>query len=135
MTDVDHWGVVEKWSDDCEDYVLLKRRLLMQAGWPREALFITVVCDKKDEGTAVLTVKNDRGDYVPDNQAEDVVLWSDTGYRFEAPVARRWLQRRARGVAYRRQGRPAASEIRRATGAGEVPQRTALRPRTPIISH
>src|SRR5262245_50929089 len=49
MTDLEHWGVVERWSypndgyGDCEDYVLLKRKLLMQAGWPRQALLITVV--------------------------------------------------------------------------------------------
>jgi predicted transglutaminase-like cysteine proteinase len=88
LTDLDHWGVVEKWSypddgyGDCEDYVLLKRRMLLQAGWPREALLITVVRDKKDEGHAVLTVKTDKGDFVLDNQAENVALWSDTGYRF-----------------------------------------------------
>jgi predicted transglutaminase-like cysteine proteinase len=88
VTDMDHWGVVEKWSypedgyGDCEDYVLLKRKMLIQAGWPREALLITVVRDKKDEGHAVLTVKTDKGDYILDNQAEDVLLWSDTGYRF-----------------------------------------------------
>ncbi len=88
MTDLDHWGVVEKWSypddgyGDCEDYVLLKRRMLLQAGWPREALLITVVRDKKDEGHAVLTVKTDKGDFILDNQAENIVLWSDTGYRF-----------------------------------------------------
>ena len=88
LTDLDHWGVVEKWSypddgyGDCEDYVLLKRRMLMQAGWPREALLITVVRDRKDEGHAVLTVKTDKGDYILDNQAENIVLWSDTGYRF-----------------------------------------------------
>ena len=88
MTDLDHWGVVEKWSypddgyGDCEDYVLLKRRMLLQAGWPREALLITVVRDRKDEGHAVLTVKTDKGDYVLDNQAENIVLWSDAGYRF-----------------------------------------------------
>jgi predicted transglutaminase-like cysteine proteinase len=88
ITDLDHWGVVEKWSypddgyGDCEDYVLLKRRMLLQAGWPREALLITVVRDKKDEGHAVLTVKTDKGDFVLDNQAESIVLWSDTGYRF-----------------------------------------------------
>jgi predicted transglutaminase-like cysteine proteinase len=88
VTDMDHWGVVEKWSypdtgkGDCEDYVLLKRRMLMQAGWPREALLITVVRDKKGEGHAVLTVKTDKGDFVLDNQAEDVLLWMDTGYRF-----------------------------------------------------
>ena len=68
ITDLDQWGVVEKWSypdtgkGDCEDYVLLKRRMLMQAGWPREALLITVVRDKKGDGHAVLTVKTDKGD-------------------------------------------------------------------------
>lgn len=88
ITDLDHWGVVEKWSypddgyGDCEDYVLLKRRLLMSAGWPREALLITVVRDKKDEGHAVLTVKTDRGEFILDNQAEEILPWTDTGYRF-----------------------------------------------------
>jgi predicted transglutaminase-like cysteine proteinase len=88
ITDMDHWGLVEKWSypddgkGDCEDYVLLKRRMLMQAGWPREALLITVVRDKKGDGHAVLTVKTDKGDFVLDNQEEQVLLWSETGYRF-----------------------------------------------------
>jgi len=88
VTDLDQWGVVEKWSypdtgkGDCEDYVLLKRRMLMQAGWPREALLITVVRDKRGDGHAVLTVKTDKGDFILDNQAENVLLWSDTGYRF-----------------------------------------------------
>ncbi len=35
----------------------------MQAGWPREALLITVVRDKKGDGHAVLTVKTDKGDF------------------------------------------------------------------------
>jgi predicted transglutaminase-like cysteine proteinase len=88
VTDMDHWGVVERWSypddgkGDCEDYVLLKRRMLMQAGWPREALLITVVRDKKGEGHAVLTVKTDKGEFILDNQAEEILLWSETGYRF-----------------------------------------------------
>jgi predicted transglutaminase-like cysteine proteinase len=88
VTDLEQWGVVEKWSypdtgkGDCEDYVLLKRRMLVQAGWPREALLITVVRDKKGDGHAVLTVKTDKGDFILDNQAENVLLWSDTGYRF-----------------------------------------------------
>jgi predicted transglutaminase-like cysteine proteinase len=88
ITDMDHWGVVERWSypddgqGDCEDYVLLKRRMLMQAGWPREALLITVVRDKKGDGHAVLTVKTDKGEFILDNQAEEILLWSETGYRF-----------------------------------------------------
>src|SRR5262245_16671883 len=61
VTDLEHWGVVERWdypSDgygDCEDYVLLKRQMLMKAGWPRSALLVTVVRDKKGDGHAVLT--------------------------------------------------------------------------------
>ena len=88
MTDMDHWGVVEKWSypddgyGDCEDYALLKRRMLTEAGWPREALLMTVVRDKNGNGHAVLTAKTDRGEYILDNQTNDVLLWADTGYRF-----------------------------------------------------
>ena len=88
MTDLEHWGVVERWNypddgyGDCEDYVLLKRRMLIQAGWPREALLITVVRDKKGDGHAVLTIKTDRGEFVLDNQEPQVLPWTKTGYRF-----------------------------------------------------
>ncbi|MDF3814109.1 MULTISPECIES: transglutaminase-like cysteine peptidase [Rhodopseudomonas] len=88
MTDMDHWGVVEKWSlptdgyGDCEDYVLLKRKMLIDSGWPREALLITVVRDKQNDGHAVLTVKTDKGEFILDNQNEEVVAWTETGYRF-----------------------------------------------------
>lgn len=88
MTDMDHWGVVEKWSlpddgyGDCEDYVLLKRKLLVQAGWPKEALLITVVREKSGDGHAVLTVKTDKGEFVLDNQNPEILVWSETSYRF-----------------------------------------------------
>ena len=88
LTDIEQWGAVERWSypndgySDREDYVLLKRRTLMQAGWPREALLVTVVLKEKNEGHAVLTVTNDRGDYVLDNLNKNILLWSATDYRF-----------------------------------------------------
>jgi len=88
MTDMEHWGVVERWNypddgyGDCEDYVLAKRRLLIQAGWPRGALLITVVRDKRGDGHAVLTVKTDKGEFILDNQNDQILLWSDSGYRF-----------------------------------------------------
>jgi predicted transglutaminase-like cysteine proteinase len=88
LSDLEHWGVAERWSypddgyGDCEDYVLLKRRMLIQSGWPREALLVTVVHDKHDKGHAVLTVTTDKGDYVLDNLTDDILLWSETGYRF-----------------------------------------------------
>jgi predicted transglutaminase-like cysteine proteinase len=88
VTDLEHWGVVERWNypddgkGDCEDYVLLKRRMLMQAGWPREALLITVVRDKKGDGHAVLTVKTNHGEFILDNQEAQILPWNQTGYRF-----------------------------------------------------
>jgi predicted transglutaminase-like cysteine proteinase len=88
MTDMAHYGVIEKWTypedgtGDCEDYALLKRRLLAEAGWPLEALLMTVVRERNGDGHAVLTVKTDRGDFILDNQTSDVLLWSETGYRF-----------------------------------------------------
>lgn len=88
MTDLEHWGVVEKWSypddgyGDCEDYVLLKRRMLTEAGWPREALLVTVVREKNGSGHAVLTVKTDKGEFILDNQEEKILPWSETSYRF-----------------------------------------------------
>jgi predicted transglutaminase-like cysteine proteinase len=87
-TDLEHWGVVEKWSypddgyGDCEDYVLLKRKLLIQAGWPRQALLITVVREQNGDGHAVLTVKTDKGEFILDNQNTEILLWSETTYRF-----------------------------------------------------
>jgi predicted transglutaminase-like cysteine proteinase len=91
MTDRRHWGVGEKWDyaedgyGDCEDYVLLKRRMLIGLGYPREALLITVVWasgPRGDEGHSVLTVRTDKGDYVLDNQSKKVLLWNKTRYDF-----------------------------------------------------
>lgn len=88
VTDFDHWKVAERWDyaedgkGDCEDYVLVKRRELMRAGFPRQSLLITIVRDEKNEGHAVLTVKTDRGDFVLDNQEEKILPWTATGYRF-----------------------------------------------------
>jgi predicted transglutaminase-like cysteine proteinase len=88
VTDMEHWGVVEQWDypddgyGDCEDYALLKRRMLIQAGWPREALLMTVVREKTGDGHAVLTVKTDKGEFILDNQNEEILLWSETPYRY-----------------------------------------------------
>ena len=88
VTDMDHWGVVDRWDypadgkGDCEDYALLKRNILMQEGYPRQALLITVVKDHEGEGHAILTVKTSRGDFVLDNLNDRVMAWGDTGYKF-----------------------------------------------------
>jgi predicted transglutaminase-like cysteine proteinase len=88
MSDIDHWGIAEKWSypsdgyGDCEDYVLLKRKMLKDAGLPDQALLITIVLDRETKGHAVLTVRADDGEFVLDNLTDNILLWTKTGYRF-----------------------------------------------------
>jgi predicted transglutaminase-like cysteine proteinase len=86
-TDMEVYGVPEKWEypvdrGDCEDYVLLKRKTLLDAGWPQSALLITVVLDTHGEGHAVLTVVTNRGDYILDNLTDKVLPWQETAYRY-----------------------------------------------------
>ncbi|SCZ11189.1 transglutaminase-like cysteine peptidase [Microvirga guangxiensis] len=86
VTDADHWGVVDIWDfaedgrGDCEDFQLLKRRILAESGLPRRAMRMTVVIDELGEGHAVLMVRTNRGDYVLDNKTSSVLPWSKTGY-------------------------------------------------------
>ena len=87
LTDMEIFGVEERWAyprsvGDCEDYVLLKRKMLMKAGIAPANLLITVVLQPNGEGHAVLTVRTDRGDFVLDNMRNKVLLWSETEYRF-----------------------------------------------------
>jgi predicted transglutaminase-like cysteine proteinase len=87
-SDTDHWNVLDRWDlpadgyGDCEDYVLLKRKLLMAEGLPRQALLVTIVKDENGEGHAILTVKTDRGDFILDNMTDDVKPWARLPYRF-----------------------------------------------------
>jgi len=88
VTDLDLYGQVEMWAypsaqkGDCEDYVLQKRRLLVERGWPESTLLITVVRDENNEGHAVLTVRTDRGDLVLDNKRREILAWNATPYTF-----------------------------------------------------
>ncbi len=87
MTDMEIYGVEERWAyprtaGDCEDFVLLKRKMLMSQGFPVSDLLITVVLQPNGEGHAVLTVRTDRGDFVLDNMRNKVMLWSDTEYTY-----------------------------------------------------
>lgn len=100
VTDIELHNRRELWSypstmGDCEDYVLLKRKLLIGKGWDPSSLLITVVLDQRGDGHAVLTVRTDRGDFILDNQDQRVLLWSETPYRYikrqSARVERNWV--------------------------------------------
>lgn len=85
VTDAQLYNLVEVWAypagaGDCEDFVLLKRKLLADAGWPLGNLLITMVLQADGEAHAVLTVRTDRGDFILDNLSNAVRLWTDTPY-------------------------------------------------------
>lgn len=85
-TDKDHWGVEDIWDfaedgyGDCEDYQLVKRRKLVEAGFPHRALRMTVVIDEEGAGHAVMMVRTTRGDFILDNKRNAILPWHKTGY-------------------------------------------------------
>ncbi|WFU84478.1 transglutaminase-like cysteine peptidase [Bradyrhizobium sp. CIAT3101] len=88
-SDSELYGKAERWAypldrGDCEDMVLLKRRLLAKAGWPQGSLLITIVEERGQEKTrhAVLTVRSDRGEMILDNQTPEILFWYETSYRY-----------------------------------------------------
>lgn len=88
ITDMEHYGVLDWWTypddgkGDCEDLQLLKRRMLISSGYPRQALMMTVVRDEQGEGHAVLMVRTDHGDFILDNKTDEVKNWQATAYDF-----------------------------------------------------
>lgn len=87
MNDIDVYGKEEVWNypidvGDCEDYVLLKRKILIQKGIAPSNLLITVVRKRDGEGHAVLTVRTTKGDFILDNLRNSVKHWNRTGYRY-----------------------------------------------------
>ncbi len=100
VSDYEQHGQEDVWTvpgqqGDCEDFALLKRKLLIARGWPSSALLLTVAATSSGEGHAVLTVVTDRGDYVLDNKTSRIRLWTDTGYMFftrqSASDPRHWV--------------------------------------------
>ena len=89
VTNLEHWGtMVDHWDypvdgkGDCKVYALYKRKLLIEQGFPRQALLMTVVRDLEGQGHAILTVKTDHGDFVLDNLTDDIRSWDSTGYKY-----------------------------------------------------
>jgi predicted transglutaminase-like cysteine proteinase len=80
-------GLADRWSldgrsGDCEDYALLKRKRLLDLGWPSSALRIATALTPKGIGHAVLVVRHEGQDLVLDNKTGAIHLWSQTRYRF-----------------------------------------------------
>ena len=100
ITDETLYGTPEYWTlpadaGDCEDLVLLKKKILQQKGIPAEALRITVVLDEHGEGHAVLSLTTTKGDVILDNRRNEIRRWNATGYtmlkRQSAQDPRKWV--------------------------------------------
>lgn len=76
---------------DCEDYVLAKRRALIEAGVAPNALSIAIVRTRRGETHAVLLVATTEGELVLDNLSPWVLRWDQAPYD--------WLERQAPGRA------------------------------------
>jgi predicted transglutaminase-like cysteine proteinase len=101
MTDMEIYGMEERWAyprtvGDCEDYALLKRKMLERAGISQADLLMTVVLQPNGDGHAVLTVRTDHGDFILDNMRQKVMLWSQTEYKYlkrqSATNASQWVK-------------------------------------------
>ena len=79
---LDHWDYPVDGKGDCKVYALYKRKLLIEAGFPRQALLMTIVKDLEGEGHAILTVKTDRGEFILDNLTDDIRPWNANGYTY-----------------------------------------------------
>ena len=81
-SDQELYGKEEEWSfpggaGDCEDFALLKRRILIEEfGLSASNVLLTVVRRENGEGHAILTLRTTEGDFLLDNLHPAVRLWS-----------------------------------------------------------
>ena len=76
-------------AGDCKDYVLEKRKALVQQGVPGADLSIAVVMLRTGAAHAVLLVATDHGELVLDSLSSWVLPWNQLDYR--------WISRQAPG--------------------------------------
>ena len=90
LSDAENYGVADYWTlpangnGDCEDFVLQKYKLLLDAGVDSRDLSIAVVLDRRGDNHAVLVLRHSSGDLVLDSLTRRVRPWNQTGYRFLA---------------------------------------------------
>ena len=97
QSDGRQYGVGDYWAvpvgraprGDCEDYVLAKRRALIEMGYPQTALSIALVVTPWGEDHAILLLATTDGEIVLDNLEQRLMRWDLTDYK--------WVKRQAPG--------------------------------------
>lgn len=80
----DDWSLPVNGKGDCEDFALMKKKKLIDAGFLSNRLAMTVVLDRRGNNHVVLMARLADGDYVLDNLSHSVKSWEKTGYTFVA---------------------------------------------------
>ena len=86
QSDVALYGVTEKWTlptagrGDCEDYALLKMKLLLEQGVPARDLVLAMVVTEKYVPHIVLILRTEEADYFLDNMTDAMLPWYRSGY-------------------------------------------------------
>ncbi len=76
------WALPTSRGGDCEDFALLKKRDLINAGINPRKLLLATVLDTKRSAHAVLIYRSSQGDVVLDNLTNRVKPWAATNYLF-----------------------------------------------------
>ena len=88
----DVWALPTSGKGDCEDFALLKRKMLIERGWPSAALSVAVGSTAQGEAHAVLLVATAQGQYVLDNLTSSILSPERTGHTFYARQSgRAWV--------------------------------------------
>lgn len=76
----EYWSLSSVCGGDCEDFVLLKKRVLIARKPPAARLLFAAVLDDSRRSHAVLVLRTD--DLVLDTLTDRVLGWRETGYAF-----------------------------------------------------
>ncbi len=103
---LDQWNFIKDGgSGDCDEYVVTKLHYLLAAGFPREAMKMTIVYTKEREWHLILVVETTDGDYVLDNSHSRVERKEYHSFKWiaeERPGAGHWVGLRDNRLAPRK---------------------------------
>ena len=78
----EYWTLPTARGGDCEDFVLLKKKTLIEHGVASDNLLIATVLDHDLNSHAVLVLRTATGDLILDNLNKNILPWKKTGYTF-----------------------------------------------------
>ncbi len=74
------WAYPDK-AGDTEDFALVKKKRLKEYGVPYAALLLTVALKRNGDGHALLTIVTDKGDFVLDDESDEIRIWHEAPYQ------------------------------------------------------